>query len=758
MRILFLFLALSLAFCMNSIAQPESAPLGAIFLDGNPTFAQELAADIHTAGYATEFIGPGVLTNASRLLSRRFSLLVLPQARSLPADSMGPVMNFLRGGGKLMALGLPAWDAATFNFKGKMLTRQEYQQTLAQQTADHGIVDFRREDFSKWSRSAEGADTKTEYNISDEGGEKSLHVKIENLGGWSTVMSPPIPNAFPDGRTLTCFRAKGSAQTRALSVEWMEEDGSRWIATVDLEPQWKSYSLPPEAFHFWPSRSGRGGTGDRLDVKHASRLSLGLARSHAGFTSSHLEYWIGNIGSARSPFGGWRTTETVTAPNIDTVSPGWKFYAIHGPVAITTPAGQALVSPVRLTGSAEGAFSLLAMHPRPQGAGFNQERPWRWQPLLEARAPDGDYRGAIATLTVHTGDEFQGGIWACFTPDDAVFYHQPQVRQVLTETAKAIRRGIFLREGGSEFYTVFDKQDFAVGAKVVDFGKGSQSNLLMRVTVKTKQGGRTVFEEKTKPGVSSGMTASMEKKWRPANWSGGGFVVTTELLQGDQVTDRLEHELHVWRPKSQPEFIEARDGGFWLRGRPWKANGVNYMPSSGLGVSTGNYFEYWLGKGAYDPQVIERDLERVKKMNLNAVSVFVYHSEIPAQHWLDFLRRTPLRSTWTPCQPIASPRDALGFSKGADERIDPVVPHGRKRHDFRLRFGLGSRTSGRTKCLRQGLDGVGQAQVWRRRARGNSVGCGIGSIRPRNAGDSPLSRFVPRRALANTRGGLPGIS
>jgi len=250
MRILFLFLALSLAFCMNSIAQPESAPLGAIFLDGNPTFAQELAADIHTAGYATEFIGPGVLTNASRLLSRRFSLLVLPQARSLPADSMGPVMNFLRGGGKLMALGLPAWDAATFNFKGKMLTRQEYQQTLAQQTADHGIVDFRREDFSKWSRSAEGADTKTEYNISDEGGEKSLHVKIENLGGWSTVMSPPIPNAFPDGRTLTCFRAKGSAQTRALSVEWMEEDGSRWIATVDLA----AGSVPLLAVEKWTRR------------------------------------------------------------------------------------------------------------------------------------------------------------------------------------------------------------------------------------------------------------------------------------------------------------------------------------------------------------------------------------------------------------------------------------------------------------------------------------------------------------------------
>ncbi|MBU6402032.1 MAG: hypothetical protein KGS61_17075, partial [Verrucomicrobia bacterium] len=76
----------------------------------------------------------------------------------------------------------------------------------------------------------------------------------------------------------------------------------------------------------------------------------------------------------------------------------------------------------------------------------------------------------------------------------------------------------------------------------------------------------------------------------------------------------------------------------WLRGQPWKAHGVNYMPSSGIGV-TGDYFEFWLDRGAYDPAVIERDLERIRAMGLNAVSVFVYHRELPAQHLLDFLRR-----------------------------------------------------------------------------------------------------------------------
>ena len=95
----------------------------------------------------------------------------------------------------------------------------------------------------------------------------------------------------------------------------------------------------------------------------------------------------------------------------------------------------------------------------------------------------------------------------------------------------------------------------------------------------------------------------------------------------------------MWEPKAKPEFIEARDGGFWWRGKPWKAHGVNYMPSSGIGLANGHYFEDWLGRGAYDPEVIERDLRRIKAMNLNAVSVFIHHESLEAQHLLDLLRR-----------------------------------------------------------------------------------------------------------------------
>jgi len=633
---------LALLLAVPCPAAISNAPVAAVFLGdwpgAKPDLAREIATDIEAAGYATEFIGPDVLTNSARLLARQFDLLVLPHARSLPVASMDVVRNYLRGGGRMMALGLPAWESPTFNVNGKFLSKQECQQLIDGQVADRVLVDFAHEDLSKWKRSVEGAGTQTQVETAAVDGQKALHVTIDNMGRWNVLDGPPLQEPFADGRTLTCFRARGTRDTREMAIEWDEQDGSRWIATIDLGTEWKSYCLPPESFRFWESTAGRGGAGDRLDVRHAARLSVGLARSHNTLTGAHHEYWIGNIGTAHSPLAGLPPLDAVNAPQIDTLSPGWKFYPMHGPLQLAAPEGLALVSPIRLQPPDESGLPL-AIQPRPRGVGFNQERPWRWQPLLEARSPQGDYRGAMSTLLVHFDGEFRGGIWACFTPDSAAFYQQESARQLLRQTAAAMRRGLFLQEGGSEFFTVFDGQKFNLGARVVNFGKTDQGNLALRLTVKPKHGGANVFAREFPMDIAAGSTSTRMEQWQPTQWPEGGLIVTTELVQDGQVIDRLEHELNVWRPKPKPEFIEEHAGGFLLRGQPWKVNGVNYMPSTGIGVTGGDYFEYWLGKGAYDPEAIERDLRRIKSMNLNAVSIFIHHPSLQAQHLLDFLRR-----------------------------------------------------------------------------------------------------------------------
>ncbi len=200
-----------------------------------------------------------------------------------------------------------------------------------------------------------------------------------------------------------------------------------------------------------------------------------------------------------------------------------------------------------------------------------------------------------------------------------------------------MKRGLFLSEGGSEFFTVFVGQHFKAGARVVNFGKQTISNVQVLVELLDSKGvaRRTVLQSEI--ALAPGEMKVVERDGLSRD--NGDAGVSARLITGGMLIDGLRHDLGVWEPPTKPHYIEARDGGFWLDGKPWKVHGVNYMPSSGIGLANGHYFENWLGRGAYDPEVVERDLRRVKAMNLNAVSVFIHHESLGAQHLLDLLRR-----------------------------------------------------------------------------------------------------------------------
>ena len=212
--------------------------------------------------------------------------------------------------------------------------------------------------------------------------------------------------------------------------------------------------------------------------------------------------WISSfaeLGTAPNPFGN-EAPPLSSVPLLESLSPAYQFFDITTPVLVRADhqkeslepweraaEGAVLLNPAAQSSAGAAANTragLLGLHPRPRGIGFNQDRPFRWEPLLGAYdSRTGDYRGAVAALVVHLAPPLRGGAWAIFTPMD------------------------------------------------------------------------------------------------------------------------------------------------------------DDMPSTGLGVANHHFFEHWLGRGAYDPAVIERDLGRVKAMNLNAVSIFIDHESLRAQNLLDFFRR-----------------------------------------------------------------------------------------------------------------------
>ena len=224
----------------------------AVFADDLPgvnhALARDIAAQVRAAGYAIETIGVAVLTNRSLLSATRYDLLVLPNARSLPLVAAPAIESYLQGGGDLLALGLPAWQSPLFQVNGRWMSRETYEEAVAAQRPQHIVEDFERADVARWRRAAGDPSGKAEYEVAAEARGKVLHVKIAHLSGWETLASPPLQRPFPANHTLTGFRAKGGPHTRQLALEWDEEDGSRWIATVDLTPQWKDYTLLPDRY------------------------------------------------------------------------------------------------------------------------------------------------------------------------------------------------------------------------------------------------------------------------------------------------------------------------------------------------------------------------------------------------------------------------------------------------------------------------------------------------------------------------------
>ncbi len=154
------------------------------------------------------------------------------------------------------------------------------------------------------------------------------------------------------------------------------------------------------------------------------------------------------------------------------------------------------------------------------------------------------------------------------------------------------------------------------------------------VAFSVTEGANTVFEAQTP--LSEGKA---EVAW-PADFASDDYTVTCELRDASgNLLDWLSHPVVVSRPSKQPEPVRIRDGHFTIGEVRWYPHGTNYMPSSGVGIEDGPYFEWWVGKQAYDPIVIQRDLERCVALGMNMISVFCYHNSLDSGNLTDLLER-----------------------------------------------------------------------------------------------------------------------
>jgi len=594
----------------------------------DPGLADELAALVRKGGHEVTLINADILCNRLAVTTGRFDMLFLPACHTLPGEAGSVIEAYCHAGGDLAGLGTPAFRNILAKVGNKWFSRDDWRRLLNKQPTARLLFSFDEEDLSKWQRHTNAPNSPITRELVPGKRGKALHVVIPRMAGWDGFASPRLEDPFPEGHTLTCLWAKGVGETNRLMLEWRERDGSRWIATFPVGREWRRVVLAPEDFEFWQSVPERGFPGDCFRPENAVQCVIGVAHTHTGRRVGRYEFLIDELGTAPAP---GPTPSFRPPPVIENLGPPYKFYEVSDfddlrLSAPTTPAGrqERLLLP----------SLAFAHHPRPTGKGYGRGRTWRWVPLVAA-AKKGQgrcgWRGAVGSMFL---DFATRSARLAVGVDDPAWYRRAEVREFIAKTVGRMARGIFFAEAGPDAYTYRESATLRCGARVANISRWPSPALWVETTFRGQR-----IRRELGPIPPGGV---ISREWvLAAGLREGKGTVAVRLGEGPKPLDAIATTVAVWRPQppDKRRFVTVRDGDFWLDGKKWYPHGVNYMPSSGIAASVHAYFEYWLGAESYDPEIIQRDLERIKDIGFNSVSIFIYHRSLRANNLLDILRR-----------------------------------------------------------------------------------------------------------------------
>ncbi len=622
-----------------------AAPVGPGDFDALVT---PLSSLLEESGYVLRHINAAVLHEHLSNGASKPDLLVLTDAARLPAQTILPVTRFLRSGGHCIALNTPAWRERLVQVEGEWMTAAALEKDLLRKPAPSAeapqILAVAARDTHRGSEAGPKPVTACPGPNPQAPG---LAIEIEELLGWDDVSldAQTFRRVTPDA-PLTVLAAKGDTNTTRLALRWHCDDGSVWSTTLHLDLDWQLYVVSPKMFAY-----RYGGPADRaeqgFDPARAQILHVAQDLNETGRQLGPRQYCIALAGAASmdSAYGALATG--MPLPELETLAPVSKGFELDD-VHILRPETVRRIPPNE--SFALPSSSVWSPHVRPQAGGFGSERTWRWMPLIEARNKSNEWRGTPATLVCFSDGPFRWGMWASFGVGNAQWYLQPSVQTLLSRVARRMNTGLAIMDGGADKYTYFEDQPVELGIRAANLGRALGTDLSVRVRVYDEATGELVHATAEWPIVlEPGESQIRSETWATPRWGAAGLRVRAELLHRDSVIDAAEHEAHVWRPPQTQHWVRSEKGGLTLDGRPWRIHGVNYFPASavaldvsapdGPGTFTPGTFEFWTRPDAYDPEIVQRDLERIKALGFNALSATLWCQTSDSQNPLDFLRR-----------------------------------------------------------------------------------------------------------------------
>ncbi len=299
---------------------------------------------------------------------------------------MDALVTFASGRGHVLFLGGPFLDDPVWPTEAGWVNRDAIAAAKTGVVPQHGLWADQPLSTDGWLRTCNDPSTPGSWEVVGDGpqGQPCFRFWTKNLTGWDGYLSPDTPQLFAEQHALLSFQAKGGPATRQIVVEIQEQDGSRWMAVVDVGPQWQRSGLDAHDFQLLArlanSRSawwGRGPVAVSAGAPHQlpSRILARLG-PHTGGTHL-LDCRRRHVGA--SPAGTLCSTVPNSSQTLETIFPRYKVYSLEDPVTLrpTTHPGA----------SAAGEWSktngLVCGIPRTMGRGFLKDQKWRYLPVLD---------------------------------------------------------------------------------------------------------------------------------------------------------------------------------------------------------------------------------------------------------------------------------------------------------------------------------------------------------------------------------------
>ncbi|MDR2849228.1 MAG: hypothetical protein LBW77_01600 [Verrucomicrobiota bacterium] len=611
-----------------------------------------LAATLTAQGFGVTRLTAEQFVSEDVLAIDRFSVLVLPQCASLPAQAAERVAQFAREGGHTVFIGGPFLDRPLWRVDGRWIDDRG-RAALAERVVP-GFRPFVIDsdmDLSAWRRSCSDAAAKAAFCMEPEGpvadGPVCLRLDIDRLQGWEVRHSPELKRVFGEGHDFLTFQARCREPSAQLAVEIIERDGSRWIAVAELSNAWRRVGLPVGAFRFWPDSGTkrRGGAGDRLNPEQAVRVCFGMSSSHTpAMVGAAHTVWLADIGTARDPFAAAGLALPAQGIALEGAYPRYKTHTVTGEVTVAGAPRRDVVCAIPRT-LGEGV-SVAAWHgPMPGGVtnGMSVVKgaaKWRFLPLAEARRADGATGGVCEWLLLNTHPPMAGAAFAGFGYNDPAVWSSPAVLSRVAATAVRLSGGAVFETAGTSAFAYQLGEPVPLGVRILTFGtKPAQASFFCEIL----RNGRSVWKTGVTQEPGDG---GHSFTWQPPA-EPGVYTFHAKLTAKDGGVDEISHEFAVLDPKPAPRenFITVKDGDFWLKGKKWYPVGVNYWPLYVSGMEPGDYQSGWLRDAYYAPALVERDLEQLAGLGVNLVSI---QTPPPSDYrnLLDFLRRCERRGIY----------------------------------------------------------------------------------------------------------------